>query len=147
LDGIAEAKRRSLVEILPVWMPQLALIYMPETFHLATVCTLHILQIFNHLKHSTTYFQGHSIAQEVNSRLPVAAAQIRTQVRSCGICGGQSVTGNYSPSSFLSHSHSTNSSIFIQRQHTLLLLKESSNKQVTGINSSNTEFVSNNIVT
>jgi hypothetical protein len=32
-------------------------------------------------------------AQAVSRRLPTAAARIRSQVRSCGICGGQSGTG------------------------------------------------------
>jgi hypothetical protein len=31
-------------------------------------------------------------AQAVSRRLPTAAAQVRSQVRSCGICGGQSGT-------------------------------------------------------
>jgi hypothetical protein len=33
------------------------------------------------------------MAQAVSRRLPTAAAQVRSQVRSCGICGGQSGTG------------------------------------------------------
>jgi hypothetical protein len=33
------------------------------------------------------------IAQAVSRRLPIAAARVRAQVRSCGICGGQSGTG------------------------------------------------------
>jgi hypothetical protein len=33
-----------------------------------------------------------AIAQAVNRRLPTAAARVRAQVRSCGICGGQSGT-------------------------------------------------------
>jgi hypothetical protein len=36
---------------------------------------------------------GHAIAQAVSRRFPTAAAQVRAQVRSCGICGGQSGTG------------------------------------------------------
>jgi hypothetical protein len=35
----------------------------------------------------------HAIAQAVSRRLPTAAALVRSQVRSCGICGGQSGTG------------------------------------------------------
>jgi hypothetical protein len=31
---------------------------------------------------------GRAIAQAVNCRLPIAAARVRVQVRSCGICGG-----------------------------------------------------------
>jgi hypothetical protein len=33
---------------------------------------------------------GRAIAQAVSHRLPIAAARVRAQVRSCGICGGQS---------------------------------------------------------
>jgi hypothetical protein len=36
---------------------------------------------------------GRATAQAVNRRLPTAAARVRTQVRLCGICGGQSGTG------------------------------------------------------
>jgi hypothetical protein len=35
---------------------------------------------------------GRAIAQAVSRRLPTAAARVRAQVRSCGICGGQSST-------------------------------------------------------
>jgi hypothetical protein len=34
-----------------------------------------------------------AIAQAVSRRLPTAAVRVRAQVRSCGICGGQSGTG------------------------------------------------------
>jgi hypothetical protein len=34
-----------------------------------------------------------AVAQAVSRRLPTAAARLRAQVRSCGICGGQSGTG------------------------------------------------------
>jgi hypothetical protein len=37
--------------------------------------------------------QGHAIAQAVSRRLPTAAARVRAQVSSCGICGGQNDTG------------------------------------------------------
>jgi hypothetical protein len=37
--------------------------------------------------------QGHTIAQAVSCQLPTAVAWVRSQVRSCGICGGQSGTG------------------------------------------------------
>jgi hypothetical protein len=40
---------------------------------------------------STWGLQGHT--QAVSPWLPTAAAQVRAQVRSCGICGGQSRTG------------------------------------------------------
>jgi hypothetical protein len=36
---------------------------------------------------------GRAIAQAVSRWLPTAAAPVRSQVRSCGICGGQSGTG------------------------------------------------------
>jgi hypothetical protein len=36
---------------------------------------------------------GRAIVQAVSRRLPTAAVQVRVQVRSCGICGGQSSTG------------------------------------------------------
>jgi hypothetical protein len=35
---------------------------------------------------------GRAIAQAVSRLLPTAAALVRAQVRSCGICGGQSGT-------------------------------------------------------
>jgi hypothetical protein len=37
--------------------------------------------------------RGRAIAQAVCRRFPTAAARVRAQVRSCGICGGQSGTG------------------------------------------------------
>jgi hypothetical protein len=36
---------------------------------------------------------SHAIAQVVNRWLLTVAAQVHFQVRSCGICGGQSGTG------------------------------------------------------
>jgi hypothetical protein len=36
---------------------------------------------------------GRAIAQAVSRWFPTAAARVQSQVRSCGICGGQSVTG------------------------------------------------------
>jgi hypothetical protein len=36
---------------------------------------------------------GRAIAQAVSFRLPTAVARVRSQVRSCGICGGQSDNG------------------------------------------------------
>jgi hypothetical protein len=35
----------------------------------------------------------HAKAQAVSRRLPTAAARVRSQVRSCGICVGQTGTG------------------------------------------------------
>jgi hypothetical protein len=40
-----------------------------------------------------TRLRGRAIAQAVNRRLPTAAVQVRAQVKSCGICGGQSGAG------------------------------------------------------
>jgi hypothetical protein len=37
--------------------------------------------------------KSRAIAQAVVCRLPTAAARVRAQVRSCGICGGQSGSG------------------------------------------------------
>jgi hypothetical protein len=41
----------------------------------------------------TSYSQGRPIAQAVSRWLPTAAARVRAQVRSCGICGGQKALG------------------------------------------------------
>jgi hypothetical protein len=41
----------------------------------------------------TTSTLGRAIAQVVSRRLPTAAARVRAQIRSCGICGGQRGTG------------------------------------------------------
>jgi hypothetical protein len=37
--------------------------------------------------------KSHAITQALSRRLSTAAARVRSQVRSCGICGGQSGTG------------------------------------------------------
>jgi hypothetical protein len=59
--------------------------------------------------HSWSYIKkGRAITQAVSRRLPAAAARVRAQVRSCGICGGQSGT-----SVFAANSHSTDCSTFI----------------------------------
>jgi hypothetical protein len=39
------------------------------------------------------FTSGRGIAQAVRRRLPIAVARVRAQVRSCGICGGQSCAG------------------------------------------------------
>jgi hypothetical protein len=36
---------------------------------------------------------GRAVAEAVSRRLPTAEARVRSQVKSCGICGGQSGTG------------------------------------------------------
>jgi hypothetical protein len=38
-------------------------------------------------------YKGHAIAQAVSCQLPNMVVWVRAQVRSYGICGGQSVTG------------------------------------------------------
>jgi hypothetical protein len=43
------------------------------------------------IKVSTKF--GRAVAQEVSRWLPTAAARVRAQVRTCGICGGQSGAG------------------------------------------------------
>jgi hypothetical protein len=43
--------------------------------------------ILNVLKIECSVILGRAIAQAVSRRLPTAAARVRVQVRSCGICG------------------------------------------------------------
>jgi hypothetical protein len=45
------------------------------------------------LYHTDTYLKVRAVAQAVSCWLPTVAAWVRAQVRSCGICGGQSGTG------------------------------------------------------
>jgi hypothetical protein len=42
---------------------------------------------------SLGYSVGRSTAKEFSRRLPTTEARLRSQVKSCGICGGQSGTG------------------------------------------------------
>jgi hypothetical protein len=53
------------------------------------------MKIFSILAHSVTYplNLGRAIAQTVSRWFPTAAARVRSQVKSCGICGGQSGAG------------------------------------------------------
>jgi hypothetical protein len=44
-------------------------------------------------RQSNVIYKGCAIAQVVSRRLPNAAAGVRAQVSSCGICGGKSGTG------------------------------------------------------
>jgi hypothetical protein len=44
------------------------------------------IQIGNNFK------KGHAKAQNISRRLPVAVARVRSQFRSCGVCGGRSGT-------------------------------------------------------
>jgi hypothetical protein len=46
-----------------------------------------------HLGVAVRLWSGHAIAEAVSRWLFTAAARVRAQVRSCGICGGQSGTG------------------------------------------------------
>jgi hypothetical protein len=56
---------------------------------------------------------GRAIGKDVNRRLPTVAARVRAQVRSCGICGGQS--GKFYESTSVSpvNSHSIDCSTLI----------------------------------
>jgi hypothetical protein len=40
-----------------------------------------------------SFIVGRAIAQAVTGWLPTAAARVRSEVKLCGICGGQSGTG------------------------------------------------------
>jgi hypothetical protein len=66
--------------------------------------------------HIVTINWGRAIAQAVSRWLPTAAARVRTWVRSCGICGGQSGAGTVflkSTSVSPANSHSTDCSTII----------------------------------
>jgi hypothetical protein len=65
---------------------------------------------------------GRTIAQAVNRRLPNALARVGSQVRSGGICGGQSGRRAGSPSTSVSlASHSTDCSTDIIIHHPALV--------------------------
>jgi hypothetical protein len=51
----------------------------------------HYVQNGSHMDHPG--LQGVAIAQAISRRLPTPAARVRAQVKSCGICGGESDTG------------------------------------------------------
>jgi hypothetical protein len=54
----------------------------------------HFRSIFSFDKYlRVTLEMGRAIAQAISRRFPTAAARVRAWVRSCGICGGQSGTG------------------------------------------------------
>jgi hypothetical protein len=53
------------------------------------LCTLITL-----LMYFLLHYPGHAIAQAVSCWLPTAVAQVRSQVRSCGICVGQRDAGS-----------------------------------------------------
>jgi hypothetical protein len=77
--------------------------------HRILVCVFNICNLY--LPHNI----GRAITQVVSRRLPTAAARVRVQVRSFGICGGQSGTraGFLRVLRFPCHSHSTDCSTFI----------------------------------
>jgi hypothetical protein len=54
---------------------------------------LYLNSVNNLISTVVTLNKGGAIAQAVSRRLPTAAARVRAQVRSSGICGGQSGTG------------------------------------------------------
>jgi tRNA U54 and U55 pseudouridine synthase Pus10 len=64
-----------------------------HTLRSCFVCLKLELQPMLECKLSCNPLKGRAIAQAVSHRLPTAAARVRAQVRSCGICGGQSDTG------------------------------------------------------
>jgi hypothetical protein len=49
-------------------------------------------QFLGQLNNHQLQLVGRAIAQAVSRRLPTAMARVRAQVKSCGICGGQSGT-------------------------------------------------------
>jgi hypothetical protein len=49
--------------------------------------------ILMYLKIITSRYQGYTRGRAVSRWIPTVAARVRSQVRSCGICGGQSGTG------------------------------------------------------
>jgi hypothetical protein len=72
-----------------------AVLYGCETWSL-TLSSGHRLKVFEHKMLKRIYWskweEGCAIAQAVSCRLPTSAAHVRSQVTSCGICGGQSGT-------------------------------------------------------
>jgi hypothetical protein len=60
----------------------------------STACQIMRYTTGGHFEFVVFYsLQGRAIAQAVSGRIPTAAARVRAQVRSCGICGGESGTG------------------------------------------------------
>jgi hypothetical protein len=61
---------------------------MTERVRLLDQTAMHTKQTYEYIA-----MLGRAIAQAVSRWLPTAAARVRSQVRSCEICGGQSSTG------------------------------------------------------
>jgi hypothetical protein len=55
-----------------------------------TVSPSRLMQVQHH---DLVLWRGRAIAKAVSRQLPFSAARVRSQVRSCGICGGHSGTG------------------------------------------------------
>jgi hypothetical protein len=68
-------------------------VYSYETMRLTSQNVVLVVFVSYLTRLSATLAVGRAIAQAVSSRLATAAARVRSQVRSCGICGGQSGTG------------------------------------------------------
>jgi hypothetical protein len=56
--------------------------------NLESLCIIRTVQL-----RTVRWDRGRAIVQVVSRRLPTAAAWVQSQVRLCGICGGQSGTG------------------------------------------------------
>jgi hypothetical protein len=96
----------------------------------------HLLKVFN----SSSFLHGvttsmnwsRAIAEAVSRRIPTAAARVRAQVGSCGICGGQSGTraGFLRELRFRRHnSHSINCSTITSINHPGLVQLASSGRR------------------
>jgi hypothetical protein len=76
----------SIVPVTPLFKKQLS-VTKPRESNLVLSPISSPLQSNSHIQ---TKVHGRDVAQ---ARLPTEAARVRTQVMSCGICGGQSGTG------------------------------------------------------
>jgi hypothetical protein len=71
----------------------------PERFPSKKLFSVQIVHIFRSsvitkfIMSPYMFRKGRAIAQAVSRWLPIAAARVRSEVRSCGICDGQSGTG------------------------------------------------------
>jgi hypothetical protein len=64
----------------------------PSLFSLVSFSPRFLLSVLFPI-HFVHYSRCRAIAQAASRRLPTAAARVRSQVRSCGICGGRRDTG------------------------------------------------------